>query len=109
MPSDRYERQSYEVIMDWLGFLNIVPGLMLVVFAITDSSHAPDGWRTPYVYVTFVLGALFLSGAVYVEGWIAKIPLLPFDLFQVKHTKPLVVALFFAYGVFGIYLFYASF
>ena len=95
--------------MDWLGFLNIVPGLILVVFVITDSSHAPDGWRTPYVYVTFVLGALFLSVAVYVEGWIAKIPLVPFDLFQVKHMKPLVVALFFAYGVFGISLFYASF
>ena len=92
--------------MDWLGFLNIVPGLILVVFAITDSSHAPDGWRTPYIYVTFVLGALFLSVAVYVEGWIAKTPLVPFDLFQVKHMKPLVVALFF---VFGIYLFYASF
>lgn len=95
--------------MDWLGVLTIVPGLILVVFAITDSSHAPKGWNTPYIYVTFVLGCLFLGGAIYVEGWIAKMPLLPFDLFNVKHMKPLVVALFFSYGVFGIYLFYASF
>ena len=109
VPSDRHERQSYEIRMDWLGFFTIVPGLMLVVFAITDSSHASHGWATPHIYVTFLLGSIFLSGAVYVEGWIAKMPLLPFDLFQVKQMKPLVVALFFAYGVFGMYLFYGSF
>lgn len=95
--------------MDWLGFSTIVPGLMLVVFAITDSSHASEGWKTPYIYVTFILGCLFLGAAIYVEGWIAKTPLLPFDLFKVRHMKALVVALFFSYGVFGIYLFYASF
>lgn len=109
VPSDRDERQAYEVRMDWLGVFTIVPGLMLVVFAITDSSHAPEGWKTSYIYVTFLLGCLFLGGAIYVEGWIAKMPLLPFDLFKVKHMKALAVALFFSYGVFGIYLFYASF
>lgn len=109
VPSDRDERQAYEVRMDWLGVFTIVPGLILVVFAITDSSHAPEGWRTSYIYVTFLLGCLFLGGAIYVEGWIAKMPLLPFDLFKVKHMKALAVALFFSYGVFGIYLFYASF
>lgn len=109
IPSDRQERQAHDVRMDWLGVISIVPGLMLVVFAITDSSHATEGWNTPIIYVTFVLGCLFLCGAIYVEGWIAKMPLLPFDLFNVKHMKALAVALFFSYGVFGIYLFYASF
>lgn len=109
IPSDRCERQAYEIKMDWLGVFTIVPGLLFFVFAITDSSHAPDGWRTPYIYVTFVLGCLFLGAAIYVEGWVAKMPLLPFDLFKVKHMKALAVALFLSYGVFGIYLFYASF
>lgn len=109
IPSDRYERQGYEVRMDWLGVFTIVPGLMLVVFAITDSSHAPEGWNTSYIYVTFVLGCLFLGGAIYVEGWVAEMPLLPFDLFNVKHMKALVIALFLSNGVSGIYLFYASF
>ncbi|KAI9729241.1 MAG: hypothetical protein M1834_007033 [Cirrosporium novae-zelandiae] len=36
-------------------------------------------------------------------------PLLPFDLFRVRCMKPLVVSLFLTYGVYGIYLFYASF
>lgn len=108
VPSDREERMAYEVRMDWLGVLTTVPGLMLVIFAITDSTHAPDGWKTPYIYVTFVLGAMFLASAVYVEGWVAKMPLLPFDLFEVKYMKPLAVVLFISYGTFGVYLFYAS-
>ncbi|KAJ5749242.1 uncharacterized protein N7511_010938 [Penicillium nucicola] len=95
--------------MDWLGFITIVPGLILVVFGITDSSHAPNGWATPYIYITFIIGGLLLCTAFYIEGWVAEQPLLPFDLFASKYMKPLCVSLFFSYGVFGIYLFYASF
>ncbi|CBF86704.1 hypothetical protein AN2368.2 [Aspergillus nidulans FGSC A4] len=95
--------------MDWWGCCTIVPGLILLVFAVTDGSHAPDGWRTPYVLVTFLLGIALLAAAFYIEGWVASEPLLPFDVFKVKSMSPLFVALSFSYGVFGIYLFYASF
>ena len=108
VPSDRAERQASQIKMDWWGVVTIVPGLILVVFAMTDSSHAPDGWRTPYVYITLIAGVLFLCAAFYVEGWVANMPLLPFDLFKVPQMKPLILALFFSYGVFGIYILYAS-
>ncbi|RDW62058.1 putative transporter-3 [Coleophoma cylindrospora] len=107
LPSDA--QGSHKPKMDFWGALTIVSGLVLVIFAITDSSHAPRGWSTPYIYITFCLGVLSLAGAVYIEGWVADDPLLPFDLFQVRYMKPLVVSLFFAYGVFGIFLFYSSF
>jgi uncharacterized membrane protein HdeD (DUF308 family) len=94
--------------MDWLGAATIVPGLLLVVFAITESSHSPSGWSTPYIYTTLLIGLIFLCGACYVEGWKAESPLLPFDLFKVKGMRPLIASLFLTYGVFGIYLFYAS-
>ncbi|KAL3441850.1 major facilitator superfamily-domain-containing protein [Aspergillus insuetus] len=95
--------------MDWWGCLTIVPGLLLVVFSITDGSHAPDGWKTPYILLTFLAGIALLCAAFYVEGWVAESPLLHFDIFKVKYMSPLFVALSFSYGVFGIYLFYASF
>jgi MFS family permease len=95
--------------MDWLGVFTIVPGLVLVVFAFTDGGHAPDGWKTPYIYVTLVLGILFLVAAVYVQGWVSAQPLLPPELFKAKYMKRLMTSLFFSYGVFGLYLFYASF
>ncbi|KAK4244663.1 major facilitator superfamily domain-containing protein [Corynascus novoguineensis] len=111
IPRDRAQTraENAHVKMDYWGAATIVPGLILTTFAITDGAHAPDGWRTPYIIVTFVLGILFIAGAVYVEGWVAEQPLLPFDLFKPKYMGRLSVALFFAYGVFGIFLFYASF
>ncbi|KAJ4011011.1 hypothetical protein NW752_007451 [Fusarium irregulare] len=69
------------VRMDWYGLLTIFPGLCLVIYALTDGGHAPDGWRSPRIYATFVAGALLLLAAVYVEGWVARDPLLPPDLF----------------------------
>lgn len=73
--------------MDWLGSITIVSGLVLLVFAITDSSHAARGWSTPYIYVTFVLAVLLIGVAFYIEGWVAEQPLLPFDVFKVKYVQ----------------------
>lgn len=109
IPQDRADGKATDVTMDWWGLVTIVPGLLLVVFAITDSSHAPRGWETPYILVTFILGVLCLCAAFYVQGWVAESPLLPFDLFAPKSMKPLVVGLFFSWGVYGVFLFYASF
>ncbi|KAI0377189.1 MFS general substrate transporter [Hypomontagnella monticulosa] len=95
--------------MDWWGVFTIVPGLLLVVYALTDGGNAPDGWRTPYIYVTFIVGVLLLCAAVYVQGWVSAQPLLPADLFRPKYMKRISAFVFCGFGVFGIYLFYASF
>jgi hypothetical protein len=44
---------------------------------------------------------------VYVEGWVAKNPLLPGDIFAVKYMKPLAIALLFLYGSLGVFFLYA--
>jgi hypothetical protein len=109
IPRGTEEKHGKQIKMDWLGTLTIVPALILIVYALTDGSHAPKGWTTPYIPVTFVLGWLFVGAFVYVEGWVAEQPLLPGDMFNVKGMKPLALALFLQYGTFGIFLFYASF
>ncbi|KAI1099445.1 MFS general substrate transporter [Jackrogersella minutella] len=98
-----------DVRMDWWGVFTIVPGLLLVVYALTDGGNAPDGWRTPYIYVTFIIGGLLLCAAVYVQGWVSAQPLLPADLFRPKYMKRISGFIFCGFGVFGIFLFYASF
>ena len=95
--------------MDWLGVCTIAPGLLLVVFAITDSAHSQHGWAAPQIYLPFAIGIIFLGAAFYTQGWVAKAPLLPFDLFKVPSMIPLLISLFFSFGVFGIYLLYSSF
>lgn len=108
IPNDFEERKAMGIQMDWLGTIFILSGLILVTFAITDASHAPDGWKTPYIYVTLIVGALLLSISFYIEGWVATSPLIPFDLFKVPHLSALFVALFFSDGVLGIFLLYAT-
>jgi len=95
--------------MDWLGTATVIPGLSLVVFALTDGGNAPQGWRTPYVYVTLIIGILCLALFVYIEGWRASQPLMPAEVFKTKYMARLVLALFMCYGCFGLWLFYASF
>lgn len=108
IPSDTAETRKQGVKMDYMGAALIVPGLVLTVFAITDSAHAPDGWRTPYVYVCLIIGGVLLGLAVYVEGWVAKSPLLPFDIFDAPYMKPLVASLLFFYGCLGVFLLYGT-
>lgn len=93
--------------MDWAGCCLSVPGAVLLVFAIAESSYAPQGWKTPYIPVCFSLGVISLGLMVYVEGWVVKNPLLPGDLFAVKYLTPLVIALLCLYGSLGIYFLYA--
>jgi MFS family permease len=109
IPNRKEDQQGKGIKMDWLGTATVAPGLVLIIFALTDGSHAPKGWATPYIPIAFVLGCLLLAAFVYIEGWVAEQPLLPGDMFNVKGMKPLALALFLQYGTFGIFLFYASF
>jgi MFS family permease len=108
IPSDSAARRKNGIKMDWPGSALIVSGLTLTVYAITDSSHSPQGWRTPHILTLLVIGCLLLGAAVYVEGWRAQLPLLPFDVFAVKSMKPLTLALLLNFGILGIYLLYVT-
>ncbi|KAL1870178.1 hypothetical protein Daus18300_005242 [Diaporthe australafricana] len=101
--------QTPGVRMDWWGVVTTVPALVMIVFAVTDGAHAPNGWATDYVIATFVLGVVLLAVFVVVEGSVASQPLLPKSLFKPKYVKTILVALTFAYGNFGIFMYYASF
>ncbi|OBT41642.1 hypothetical protein VE00_07650 [Pseudogymnoascus sp. WSF 3629] len=109
IPSDIKERRASGIKMDWLGAVLIVTGLTLFTFAIIDSSHAPQGWKTPYIYGLFIVGCLLLLTAVYVEGYVAADPLIPASIFKVPCMTPLFCALFFTYGSLGILLLFATF
>lgn len=94
--------------MDWFGSVTLTVGLILLVFSITDSSHAPSGWSTPYIYVTFTLSILILALCFYIEGWYASQPLLPFAVFKIKYIRPFILGLLFAYGTLGVYFLYST-
>ncbi|KAJ5193421.1 hypothetical protein N7449_009563 [Penicillium cf. viridicatum] len=107
IPRDYSEKRKLGIQMDWPGACLSIPAAVLIVFAIADSSYAPQGWRTPYIPLFLALGLILLGIMVYVEGWVVKNPLLPGDVFRVKYMLPLVIALLFLYGTLGIFLLYA--
>lgn len=106
IPRDYHEKKELGIRMDWAGLALSTTGITLFVFAIADSSYAPQGWKTPYIIVFFVLGISLLGAMAYVEGWVVPNPLLPGDIFHVKHMAALVIALLFLYGSLGIFLLY---
>lgn len=108
IPSDVTQRRKQGVKMDYWGTFLIITGLVLTVYAITDSAHAPNGWATPYIIVCLILGCLFIGAAIYVEGWVAGHPLLPFDVFNVPYMKAMSLSLFFFYGCLGVYMLYGT-
>lgn len=109
VPSDIKERRGLGVQMDWIGAALSSSGLILFTFAIIDSPHAPQQWKTPYIYILFIVGCLFLVAAGYVECSVASNPLLPASLFRVPRMPALIVGLVFNYGSLGIFVFYATF
>ncbi|PWW71613.1 MFS multidrug transporter [Tuber magnatum] len=109
VPSDKEGRAAYNIKMDWPGAILILSGLILVVFSITNYSNAEKGWRTPYLPITFSFGVALLLVAVWVEGWRATQPLLPFEIWKVPGFVSVVAAMFVQYGGLGIFLLYSTF
>lgn len=110
IPRDMAEKRksAHRPKMDWVGSMLMFPGLILFTFAIVDSSHAPQGWKTPYIYILFIVGSLLLASLFYFEPR-AEHPLLPESLFKVPSMSALIIALFFTYGSLGILMLYATF
>lgn len=108
IPHDCRKKQDAGVKMDWLGAGTIVGGLVLVVFALTEASHAPDGWRTPYIPTLLIVGVISLGIAIYIESSIVSQPLLPPTIFKIKSMTALIFSLLLLYGTVGIYLLYGT-
>lgn len=107
IPDDGHERRKDNNLkMDWIGSAAIISGVVLLVFAITESAHA--GWRNAYIPTLFTVSILILSFAFYFEGWLAKSPLMPADVFAVPCMTPLFFAIFVLYGTLGVYLLFGT-
>lgn len=99
---------NHEAQMDWRGMATIVPGLSLFIFAFTEGSQAPQGWKTPYILVTLIAGAAFLAAAIYVQGWVSAQPLFPRGLMKIKFMKRLMGGIACYFGVCSMFLLYTS-
>ncbi|TKA83148.1 hypothetical protein B0A55_00704 [Friedmanniomyces simplex] len=111
VPHDWTDRKQLGLKMDWLGAFLITAGLILVSYALAYEPSADlihperNGFSYPAVYGAFTSGMLCLIAAVWVEGWYAKCPLLPFDFFRPKSTSALCFAALCFYASYGVWLY----
>ena len=80
----------------------------MLVFTATELAHAPQGWKTPHVLATGSLSLVSLGSAIYVEGWVAQYPLLPFSVLKISGVRPVLIGLLLNYGTIGIFMLYAT-
>lgn len=104
-PSDRADRFSLDLSMDWAGAVTITSGLILVAYALASSASSTTSWTTLPILLPFILGMVCLVAAVIIETRFAASPLLPLDFFTPKSVSPFAVACLFFYGCFGTWLF----
>ncbi|KAF2716009.1 putative major facilitator superfamily transporter, partial [Polychaeton citri CBS 116435] len=111
VPADRTNRQKLDLKMDWIGAVLITSGLILLAYALAVEPYAGQmqggkaGFGHAVVYGPFVSGCLCLVTAVYIEGWFAKCPLLPFDFFKPKSVKGFCFACLCFYACYGAWLY----
>ncbi|KAF2772874.1 MFS general substrate transporter [Teratosphaeria nubilosa] len=107
VPHDRTNRKQAGLQMDWAGAFLITTGLILVAYALAVSTYdtSSDIAATPMFYAPFAAGVVCLLLAVWVEGWWAKTPLLPFDFFKPKSVKAFCLAGLFFYASYGVWLY----
>lgn len=70
VPADTHRDSTLTV--DWIGALLITAGLCLSTFALADGPGQPQGWRTPYIPVLFVVGVLLIAGFWFWERYLEK-------------------------------------
>jgi hypothetical protein len=98
------------VKMDWSGSISVVSGLVLVVFAhqlLLAHMLRTDG-NSQYILETLTMELIILIAAVFVERWIAEMPLLSLELFEVPRLGALVLALLPTFRSLGVFLLYST-
>jgi EmrB/QacA subfamily drug resistance transporter len=92
------ERRAHQ--LDLAGTLTLLFALMFFFYALSRSSHSPQLFNVPFLFLLALAGA-FLAAFCFIEGRAAE-PIIPPELFHVRlFTTSVVVAALAAMGVFG--------
>ncbi|PWY66011.1 MFS general substrate transporter [Aspergillus heteromorphus CBS 117.55] len=90
---------------DYIGACTGITGLVLVAFAWNQASVV--GWQEPYVYTLLIVGILFTVAFAISQSRVSA-PVLPNSLWTRKGFAPVVIAMFFGWMSFSIFLYYTT-
>lgn len=91
------------VQLDIPGAVTGITGLILINFAWNQAPIV--GWQVPYIYVTLILGLIFIAAYLVIELRYAPQPLVPFDALT-SDVAYVLAAVACGWGSFGIWFWY---
>ncbi|KAJ3069975.1 hypothetical protein HDU98_006968 [Podochytrium sp. JEL0797] len=91
--------------IDWLGTFLLVSSVICLLVPIQGGGSMYP-WDSPLVISLFVVGAVLLFAFIYVQGWVAKNPVLTFELFKNREAVAVFGTAFFLGCAFFILIFY---
>ncbi|KAI9342832.1 major facilitator superfamily domain-containing protein [Obelidium mucronatum] len=97
--------ESFKKI-DWLGTFLLV-GCVICLLIPIQGGGSQYAWDSPLVITLFIIGGILLAAFIYVEGWVAKNPVLTFELFKNRLAVAVFATTFFLGCAFFILVFYA--
>ncbi|KAJ3119443.1 hypothetical protein HK100_000316 [Physocladia obscura] len=92
--------------IDWTGTLLLIAAVICLLIPI-QGGGSQYAWNSPTVIALFVVGFLLVFAFIYVEGWVAKNPVLPFKLFKNRQTVFSFVTIFWLGCGFLVIVFYS--
>ncbi|KAK3177154.1 hypothetical protein OEA41_008482 [Lepraria neglecta] len=104
VPADEPQDPNGEV--DWMGAYLGVGALVLFNFVWNQAPLA--GWSSPYEIALLILSVIHFAGFVYWEIYIAKEPILPFNIWKAPSFGILMIAIFFSFMSLGIFFWYMN-
>ncbi|KAJ3074344.1 hypothetical protein HDU98_011506 [Podochytrium sp. JEL0797] len=91
--------------IDWLGGFFLISFVICILIPI-QGGGSQYAWDSAVVIRLFIVGFVFFIAFVYVEGWQAKHPLLPFVLLKNQYTAATYFTSAFVGAAFFILVFY---
>ncbi|KAL1622997.1 hypothetical protein SLS56_008474 [Neofusicoccum ribis] len=111
VPVDHTQKEKLSVQglkkFDIVGTILTIAGIGLFSGALSLGSDAPQGWKTPYVLVLLILGALLIVAFVYWERW-CEFPLVPMDIWKDRDFSLVITVLLLGFLAFPIMAFWIS-
>ncbi|KAK9462346.1 major facilitator superfamily domain-containing protein [Lipomyces oligophaga] len=92
-PLDRTILKQKLAQIDYVGAFLATLGLVLFVFAITQSGVAPKGWGEPYVIALLIIGPCLFGVFIYWESRVSN-PLMPLSIWRFPGFAVCMVIIF---------------
>ncbi|KAJ3132007.1 hypothetical protein HK101_004643 [Irineochytrium annulatum] len=92
--------------IDWLGTFLLIATVICLLIPI-QGGGSMYAWNSPVVISLFTVGGLFMMAFIYVEGWVAREPVIPFSLFKNRYVVGTFLTSFFLGMAFFVLVFYS--